>query len=660
MVKVIAFSFIALLSNIFIFLISRIVLSASFSQNNQIGEILLYGIGSDLRVLCPALAPFVLLILLGFFWELLLTKELNFLKYLRKFFIIYASALCFISLLVALCNYYYFGSFNARFSAQVFELFNDETAVLLAYIYEQYPVITLLLFAIIFCFLFYCFFAWVSEKILLFSAKTNRFGILIIFVIFVFCFVWGARGFDTFPRQSRFTYHFSSSLMANEISVNPIMALSWANSENKERIKFEPLNKEQKELLNSLKPELFKSTKQNSLLEKEPPNVLFVLLESFGSNILFDATSAKIDVLGEFGAHFGSGLSGSGFKFFENYTSKAKANDDFVQFSFLRFLGNNGTMPALQEVLLGAKTAIYPNNKALKYSSIDIYKKAGYKTIFVTNGSRAWKEIHAILSKQGIDALYDAQDILSVFKDAKKQGYGVGDEFLYKMITKILKEHKESGEKKPLFIFALSTENHPPFYAPLREFEGDISSIEPKINIDTYEVLSSYYKASDEFGKFISGIKADFSNLIIGASGDHLVRSIVYSGELLHDVGVPFYLLVPKKYWNSKTEKKQALLSSGSLKDIMPTLYNLSLSNATYLGIGRDLFGENKCQIGAEHGSYISKNAIFYGKNKIKAWKDGLFNGKEITASKDELECIKKIELLDELSFRARLFDELD
>lgn len=74
-------------------------------------------------------------------------------------------------------------------------------------------------------------------------------------------------------------------------------------------------------------------------------------------------------------------------------------------------------------------------------------------------------------------------------------------------------------------------------------------------------------------------------NTIIAASGDHKLRDLqahpTTDKALSH--AVPFYLYIPKSY---RAHIHYDPTRIGSHKDILPTLYELSLSNITYMSLG--------------------------------------------------------------------------
>ena len=99
-------------------------------------------------------------------------------------------------------------------------------------------------------------------------------------------------------------------------------------------------------------------------------------------------------------------------------------------------------------------------------------------------------------------------------------------------------------------------------------------------------------------------------SVIVGASGDHRVRDLKMDSDrkMMVDFGVPFYLYVPKKYQKNIHYDKNRV---GSHKDIMPTLYELSLSGAKHINVG----GKNMLS--------KTRNSVYeFGINHNNLWMD--------------------------------------
>jgi phosphoglycerol transferase MdoB-like AlkP superfamily enzyme len=173
--------------------------------------------------------------------------------------------------------------------------------------------------------------------------------------------------------------------------------------------------------------------------------------------------------------------------------------------------------------------------------------------------------------------------------------WGVYDEYLFQHIYDKLSKN----DGKPKFIFTMTTTNHPPYslpadYKPLPL----IISPELKKNITgdmklAQERFKTYQYSNNKLGQFILRIKASplGKNTIIAVTGDHNFWSVFdYPKERYLDLdGVPFYIYIPE----SLKPKSIDTETLGSHLDMMPTLYNLSLSDQQYASLGQDLLDKD-------------------------------------------------------------------
>jgi phosphoglycerol transferase MdoB-like AlkP superfamily enzyme len=188
-----------------------------------------------------------------------------------------------------------------------------------------------------------------------------------------------------------------------------------------------------------------------------------------------------------------------------------------------------------------------------------------------------------------------------------KNQWGVYDEFLFDHIYKKLST--ETG--RPKFIYAMSTSNHPPYslpptYTPLPlKVSGELE----KQIVGNKELAKRrfmlYQYANQRLGELLTRIKESKygGNTIIAVTGDHNFWNVfAYGTERYPDLyGVPFYLYVPDRLKPRHGDTSV----TGSHIDIMPTLYNLSLSSREYVGVGTNLFDKAAPHIGFNSDGFI-------------------------------------------------------
>ena len=128
------------------------------------------------------------------------------------------------------------------------------------------------------------------------------------------------------------------------------------------------------------------------------------------------------------------------------------------------------------------------------------------------------------------------------------------------------------------------------------------------------EILNTFRYSNDQLGRFISEVKQHAPHTVIAATGDHNMRAIGYPepNETALGHAVPFYLYVPPEYRNEAVYRPQR---AGSHKDVMPTMYALSLSERDYYQNGCNLvaaepsspwcgYGYNSEVLLTEHGFF--------------------------------------------------------
>ncbi|MBZ7994842.1 sulfatase-like hydrolase/transferase [Campylobacter canadensis] len=550
----------------------------------------------DFRAVFISFAPLIIFKYLRYFSD----------KFFRILSLFYTFIISFLLSIFAVLGYYYYEAYKSKVDIFIFNAINDDKAALFEIIINNYPFFTMLFLTFANA-VFITYFFYKINTLRLFKIN-KKFIIFILNLLFLFVYFLACRGsINTFPLKEA-DLNFSKFSAFNNLSANPALAFTWAYKHYKNQskfynINFEDLNKEYKNIFDE---DIIKSTKKDEFLEQNKAHVVFNLMESFGINML-SLHDDKHDLLGSLKEHF---------------------KQDFV---FTRFLSShNGTAPSFSGLyLLSPYSNLFfssKKSKKLSYTVFDVYKKAGYKIIFITSANSAWQNLSEYLKVQGVDELYDMSDFLLKYPKAKESlnAYGVADEFMYKQAYELLSKAKE-----PLFIAMLSISNHPSFKIPT-DFKENIKydEILNKLNSkDDKEYLKNSLKAyaysNDAFGKFISKIKSSplADNTIIAASGDHKNRDMdaAENDFLANDYAVPFYIYIPKKYQKDIYYDKQR---AGSHKDIFPTLYELSLSDAKYLNIGgKNMLSKvknQKLEFGINELFYIDNNVSF---NNVASFK---------------------------------------
>ncbi|MFC0309222.1 LTA synthase family protein [Gallibacterium trehalosifermentans] len=482
-------------------------------------------------------------------------------------------------------NYFYFKTYKSYYNIFIFGLVEDDTKAVLNNIYEDYPIIKLFLFtliaALIPAFIFYYFLT--AQPL----APLNPLAIYLYATASLIYLAYAARGYFFTHPLAKMHAQVSALSIINQMVPNGVIAMKWAFEDRKRDIKFAPVNITEGEQLittfqqftqqpiqQNLIPTFFTAkTEKNIFLEQQPPHVVMALMESFGNNFLqFDQPQTN-DLLGKLRPYFQQDF------LFKHVTA------DY-----------NGTAPSLASLYFHSPiqniSQSVAQNLTLKQTPFFTYKAKGYKTIFITAGNIMWRNLANYLPLQGVDQLYDQNTIIDNFPEAKESlsYWGVADEYAFKLAEKLLQQATQ-----PLFINILTMTNHPPFKAPnhYQPYPVDPTVLNGKILAkdlnEQKNILQAFQYAANALGEFIQSIEQTpcAERTIIAASGDHHMRAMEnhFPRDLFLDKTVPFFIHLPPQLKQQINIDFQPY-RLGSHKDIMPTLYALSLSDCEYWHLG--------------------------------------------------------------------------
>ncbi|MGH2266882.1 LTA synthase family protein [Campylobacter taeniopygiae] len=614
LLQIIIFTFLFII----VFTVNRILMQIGFipsnlvSNKSEFAQMYLLGIFHDIRFLSVAFLPFLLCAFISLFFSQIKFSSIFKERISKIYFILssfYIVCISFLSLGFSYAKYYYYEIYKSKFDIFMFSLKDDNTKTILDIIYNDYPILKIFVFMFIFGFL--CIF--INLKILRLKLRTIKlkFPILILLnLILIGSYIVALRGPFKHVAINVQNYSFSEFSVLNDTMLNPIMAFSWAFKQYRQEESFKAISSlKAQELKNKLFDNLYTSPK-NIQAEKIHPSVFINLMESFGLN-LADFSNEEHNFLGALKPHF---------------------EKDFV---FKRFLSAyNGTIPSFANLFF---ISPYQNISTSKFQKtyldltpIAVYKKAGYKVIFVSAGNGSWQNVKNYLSVLGVDEIIDENVLMKEYKQAKtsENGYGIADKYLYKKVYELLQKNPHNT-----LIIGLTISNHPP-YKIAQEGLPKLENIpQALLNLLPYDknkqenIIKAYTYANNEFGKFLDKVKQNSfkDSVIIAATGDHRVREmgIDLNSQKAFAYSVPFYLYIPKILQNNLYYDKNRL---GSHKDIFPTLYALSLSNAHYLSVGgRNMlakptnkkleFAFNDVVWADNDGVYIGNKGYFFENN---------------------------------------------
>lgn len=541
-------------------------------------------------------------------------------KLIRFFVISFLTIGYFVLCWLYVFDYGFYSYFQDHLNVLVFGFFEDDTIALLITFYKNY---NLTIWLLIIAALKFCIYKLI--KFLFspfdFDLKAKSFSIYMPLTFLgglTFLALMGRGNFTRLPLSLE-DAHISKNDFINEVALNGALTFNRAIKIRKtfgqgeyDYLKSNGFSSWQDAYLafNGSSPSkedlgqaVIARTKSNSFLKQNPPHVVLVVMESFGS-FWNDSHSEKFNILGDLKNHFDKGILFKNFLPAENGTigSIVSVTTSQVIRPGARFLSESEFM----------KTYI-------RSSGHMPFKQSGYETHFVYGGKLGWRDLGKFLSVQKYDHLWGADEIKEAMpelnhfsKEDLGNEWGIFDEYLYTFID----EYLRTSERPQLFV-VMTTSNHPPFEYP--------SSYQPRPLELTSELLNSlsvsndiakkrflgFQYANQKMSEFLTKVQTSSlrDKTIFAITGDHSfwISKGVGLDQEFKRYAVPFFLSVPEKYKPATINTKKF----GSHEDIFPTLYNLSLSDRPYVKLGEDMFSENSSAMNSS-GLYANESGAYH------------------------------------------------
>ena len=605
---------------------------SSWSDLSQYLGDLIHAFVLGARYDCAVIAyiNFLPTLLFAIFW--FIGSQKLFIKFVKSLKYYFMLLLGFVITLLCI-DFGFYSYFQNHMNILMFGIFEDDTQALFSTLAENYPLFLVAIgFILIFVFVYF-----LTKRVL----EKNLFGFyfnktkIYLKIIAVLCFLAVnfivARGsFGIFPLGVD-NAEISANTFINKVAINGIYTLQAAmearsKEEDRDYIKQMGYSKNNMAQafadfldidvseINESTPEnsLSKTTKYNKNIEEIKPNVIFIMMESFGTDLMLHYNSSQFNVLGELKKHI---------------------DEDIIFYKFIP--ANMGTIGSLESAITNiARLPLshflcqskYAYNKYF-YTGPMPYKNSGYETVFMYGGNTGWRNCTSYMPNVGFDKVIGEG---SMPKEYERNQWGVFDEYLFDYIFKYLDENENRK-----FIYVMTTSNHPPYSLPNNYEKIYPLEITEKLQKDIMGDMTIanmrfavYQYSCQKVGEFLTKLKNSkyADNTIVAITGDHNFWSTFnYSAEkVLDKMSVPFYLYIPKTI---RPNKKVDTTVVGSHTDILPTLYNLSLSNTNYWATGTDLLSEQAQNNIASDclGSIMTKdNFVLYdfasGKEKYYTW----------------------------------------
>ena len=497
-----------------------------------------------------------------------------------------AGGLALVFVLLSIVNLHYFGFYKTPIDSMVFGLMEDDTNAVLKTIWHDFPVLVSLLLVALLGIATQRSHAWLVARVAPDSLLKTRHAATRVLVVLVAFWALVFAGKGTLREMALQRQHLTitSSQFLNDMVPNGVIALKYAwDSRRQSQNLQDPLlglhamgfdsARAAAEVLGL--PHASDAQVAAALVAHpdlpagtHKKNLLFFLMESWSAEpMLYQAP--KFDVLGRLAPTLDKACH------FRNFDS-AQA----------------GTHPSLEAILFS--TPITPltlsdvGHHPIPWATAKIARDAGYQTLFVTSVRAGWRDLDHVLQAQGFDEIVDANTLKQIYPQATLGLWGVWDDYVFKYLATRLQKQPAD---KPLFVFSLTSTNHPPYDLPpeYQRVPRDMSLWKGETSADTLQLnLDTYHYAADLLGGFIQDVQHTpiYANTIIAATGDHNVRSFgVYADPVRR------YLMrqVPFVIWGNGLACGAQQDLPASHRDMFSTLFPLAGIEGPYVNSGRNL-----------------------------------------------------------------------
>jgi hypothetical protein len=583
------------------FILARIAGGISYAGGPplaELGPLWRMGLRFDLKLLAVLwLLPWLVSVIV---WLGLPRRRAAVLRWLGRYFLVQ----CGLFNLLAVSNHYYQGYFHSPFNPTVFGLIDDDTWVVLVTIWQDLPVVRIVLGVLVLTVVQWWAWRHVAGVIERTAQGHSRPAILAAAVLMLPVLLLAARGRVDAQPINREDFAVSPTVAVSDLVPNAVFALYYAWKDYRTQT---VLSGDPSEALRSfgyaspleagrafgieapdedaLLRSLVRRTASSAPTPDRRPHAVIVLFESWGAQTL-QRHGPDSDLLGRMARHVEQDY------WFPHFTSSRR-----------------GTHPTLEAMLINSPVTPLSQGRfgLVDYASAAMrpFKDAGYRTIFMYGGSARWRSMHRAMPHLAFDEVLDLADIMKRYPDASTTDNGAHDEFLYRLANDRLAELDR--QEVPAAIFILNTTNHTPYvrqmmptgYAPVSlNMARFPDAVLPAAEAET--ALKAFRYTSDALGGMIDAIESQplGARTMVAATGDHYMRNFfrhdgVVDAAWMDRVG--FYLRVPEAYRQGVKFMPQRF---GSHRDIFPTLYARALPGAAHFAFGEDLLGGDGAHAG--------------------------------------------------------------
>lgn len=341
-----------------------------------------------------------------------------------------------------------------------------------------------LLFCSSFIYLYFRFIANILEE----KIPKRWFNSLILLLLGAVLFIPARGGIDVASMNTGSVY-FSQNMTANHIAVNPIWNFLYSfnrmSSLNNPYIYMD--SKDAKDLFDKFQE---KHDSTEMILNTDKPNIIFVLMESFESDLTKtlggrNGITPNFDSLTHEGVLF-SNMIASGTRTDKGFVSVLCGYPAQSVNPIIKFTRKIEKLPTISKQLA----------------------RENYSTLFVYGGNKQFTNMNSLIMAGGFSDVTDMTDFdksLHTFK------WGVHDEYVYSRSIE-----KMNAGKKPFFCFVMSLSNHEPFDVPTKKQFKEVQGDEAKF-------YNSAFYADSCLAVFIRNAKKQkwWKNTLIVLVADH-------------------------------------------------------------------------------------------------------------------------------------------
>lgn len=568
----------------------------------------------------------------------------------QKYEIYFIGALTFISVLLVVINHHFLNFYKTPISPIIFGLIEDDTIATLKTIWHDYSIGFSISVVCICTFLVVVFYQLATSRL----KQPQSLGIkIIVTLIFLLILLLAAKGtFRSIALQKQHTTVTRSEILNNRVLNGPIaLYYAWGERQLSQKLGLVHQGLTDAGFSNpqqaaqvlyarymtdqQIREQLIQANKlgfkpESKGIAEKNKNLIFFLMESWSAEPLRHQSS-RFNVAGKL----------------EPWVQRSCHFDNFDALQ-------PGTHPSLEALLFSSPitplTQGPAGNITMPWSIAKLYQQAGYRTVFLTSGRSGWRNLNQVLQHQGFDEVIDASDLIHQYPQAQLSVWGVWDEY----ITKYLLLRFQQTSDQPLFIFVLTTTNHPPYEYPSHHPKTERARQQwwgSEVASDVEKNLDTYTYTNDVLGDFLNQFRESpqFKHTIVAATGDHNMRTL---GSYVHTDRKYLMHQVPFMIWNTSQQCDDRRHLPAHHGDIFPTLLPLMGIEKGYLPTGRNLFADSRSDTGEEPFAFHFGGSV---RQENRSWPIGQPNAVVCTDSPSH--CIVPVGLDEKIRARYALID---